>query len=119
MDGNSFASIKRIGLNIIGLQTPEGRLLFFGLVSLFVFLAPYEWLANLSIWQYLGIPMPSIGLTRAYHLLLHGDYVGAWDRNKLIFLVLAIGLPMLFRDLMKVWYNYRLARSIINRSSQK
>ena len=70
----------------------------FGIVTCLVVVVPYDWLAHLSLWQALGIPSPSIGLTRAYWKLLHFDPVGAWERNKLIYAVLAIGLPLLARD---------------------
>lgn len=82
----------------IGLQTPGGRLLFFAVATLAIFLAPYDWLAGLSLWQRLGIPSPSIGLTRAYWHLLHLDPGAAWQRNPLIYVVLAVGLPLLARD---------------------
>lgn len=72
--------------------------MFFGLITLSVFFVPFDWLAQLSVWQALGVPSPSIGLTRAYWLLIHGDPVAAWERNKLIFLVLAVGIPLLARD---------------------
>jgi hypothetical protein len=88
------------------LQTARGRLLFFAVISLLIFVAPYEWLGRLSIWQALNIPSPSIGLTRAYHLLLHGDFEGAWQRNKLIFVVIAIGLFILVRDILTVMKQY-------------
>ena len=70
-----------------------------------MFFAPYEWLARLSIWQAFNIPSPSIGLTRAYHLLLHGDVDGAWQRNKLIFIILAVGFFILARDVRIVYKN--------------
>ncbi|MBL8159060.1 DUF2752 domain-containing protein [Candidatus Saccharibacteria bacterium] len=94
-------------MEALGLQSPRGRLMVFTVLSVAVLLAPYEWLAHLSIWQALGIPSPSIGLTRAYHLLLHGDVAGAWQRNPLIFLVLAIGLPMLAFDAGRVFQQWR------------
>lgn len=89
-------------IEIVGLQSPRGRLLFFVIISLAIFLIPYNWLSHLSIWQALHIPSPSIGLTRAYHLLLHGDISGAWNRNKLIFIVLALGLIVLLKDSFSV-----------------
>lgn len=88
---------------IIGLQTPRGRVICFLAASAAIFVAPYDWLAGLSLWQRLGIDAPSIGLTRAYWHILHLDPVAAWQRNRLIFVVLAIGLPMLARDAF-VWY---------------
>ena len=90
--------ILRLAIETIGLQSARGRLLFFGIVSAAIFLAPYSWLSHLSLWQYLGIPSPSIGLTRAYWLLMHGDVMGAYERNGLIFVILIIGLPLLAKD---------------------
>lgn len=99
---STTTSLRKIALDTIGLQTPAGRLLFFAIVSIAIFLVPYAWLANLSIWQYLNIPSPSIGLTRSYWLVLHGDFEAAWVRNKLIYLVLFIGLPLLVIDVIKI-----------------
>jgi len=95
-----MAAVWRHVTDVIGLQTPAGRLVFFLLASAAIFLAPYDWLSHLSLWQHLGIPSPSIGLTRAYHLLLHGDPIAAWQRNRLIYLVLLIGVPLLARDVI-------------------
>ena len=63
-----------------------------------IFIVPYHWLNNLSLWQLLDIPSPSIGLTRAYWKLIHLDPVGAFERNALIYVVIAIGLPILIVD---------------------
>jgi hypothetical protein len=85
-------------VEFIGLQSARGRLFFFATITIIIYLAPYHLLGHLSIWQALHIPSPSIGLTRAYHLFLHGDFGGAWERNKLIYLVFAVGFPVLMRD---------------------
>ena len=92
-------SLWRLFIEIAGLQTARGRLLFFLIVTLAVAIVPYAWLGNLSLWQLLGIPSPSIGLTRAYWKILHGDPVGAFMRNPLIYVVLAVGLPLLIIDI--------------------
>lgn len=99
---STISKRRDVLVEIVGLQTPRGRLLFFGIVSSGIFLAPYAWLSNLSLWQYIGIQSPSIGLTRAYWRVLHGDLVGAYERNWLIFAVLAIGLPILAIDIIKL-----------------
>jgi hypothetical protein len=94
-------------LEIVGLQTPRGRLAFFGIASLLIFVAPYSWLAHLSLWQHLGLPAPSIGLTRAYWQVLHLHFAAAWQRNHLIYVVLALGLPLLAWDAVKVWRRFK------------
>lgn len=72
-----------------------------------IFVSPYDWFSHLSLWQRLGIPSPSIGLTRAYWLLLHLDPVGAWERNKLIYAVLLVGVPLLLKDIFTIFRNKR------------
>jgi hypothetical protein len=103
-------TLWRYLIEIIGLQTARGRLLFFAVASIAIFLAPYSFLSRLSIWQHLGWDSaPSIGLTRAYWHLMHLDVSAAWVRNPLIFAVLLIGLPMLARD------GYRTAKWLTRR----
>lgn len=52
-------------------------------------LIPYEWLDNarLSLYERGGINSPSIGTTRAYWRVLHGDLSGAYERNNLIIII--------------------------------
>jgi hypothetical protein len=91
--------VRKLLFEILGLQTPRGRLLFFALVSLLIFLTPYEVLANFSIWHKIGFESaPSIGLTRAYWHILHLDIEAAYKVNRLIFIVMAIGVPILMHD---------------------
>lgn len=89
-------------LETIGLQSSRGRVLFFTIASISIFLAPYRLLAELSLWQRVGIEAPTIGLTRAYWHVLHLDFASAWERNWLIFVVIAIGLPMIIMDMYKL-----------------
>lgn len=98
--------MKRFGalaIEIIGLQSARGRLVFFCAASIIIFIVPYSLFSNISIWQRLGFDWaPSIGLTRAYWLVLHLDFLAAWQRNPLIYAVLAIGLPLLGRDVWSI-----------------
>lgn len=90
-------------INALGLQSPSGRLVAFGAVSTLVYLLPYNFVGQFSLWSRLGWESaPSIGLTRAYWLLLHGHPVSAWRRNWLIYLVLAILLPLLASDIWRL-----------------
>lgn len=68
------------------------------LLSLIIYLMPAKWPVTFSVWQWLHIRSPSIGLTRAYRLVLHGDLAGAWQQNKLIFAVIAVGGLILLKD---------------------
>lgn len=93
---------KRAAAEIIGLSTSRGRLLFFAGASIIIFLLPVRTLAGFSLWNRMDIPSPSIGLTRAYHYVLHGDFALAWQQNSLIFVVLIIGLPIIAKDVYTV-----------------
>ena len=92
---------RRVGLEMITLGTARGRVLAWGGLSGVIFVVPYHWLDHLSLWGGLGWHRaPSIGLTRAYWLLIHGQVAAAWHRNALIALVCAVGVPLIARD---VW----------------
>ena len=97
--------MKRLALEMVSLQTARGRLLTFLGLTAAVFVSHYHWLDHLSLWGNLGFKhAPSVGLTRAYWLLLHGQPVAAWHRNWLIYLILCIGLPLLARDIRAMTY---------------
>jgi hypothetical protein len=83
---------------VIGLRSSRGRVVFFAAATIMIYLAPISLLAGLSLWQRLGIPSPSIGLTRAYHYFLHGDLHHAWQQNKIIYVILCLGLPIIIKD---------------------
>ncbi|MBC7581821.1 DUF2752 domain-containing protein [Aeromicrobium sp.] len=91
---------RQLALEILSLSSPRGRLLAFSLATVAIYFSHYHWLDHLSIWGHLGIPSPSIGLTRAYWLLIHGHPVASWHRNPLIYLVLAVGIPLLLMDML-------------------
>jgi hypothetical protein len=92
--------MKKLATEILTLGTARGRVWFFGIASVIVFLVPYNWLNNLSIWQRIGWnSAPSIGLTRAYHLLIHGNPIAAWHRNPLIFLVIIVWFVIMVKDI--------------------
>lgn len=91
-------------IEIISLQTPRGRLLAFAgilgvgcLLALGVFSLP-----NLSIYSWLGIPSPSIGLTRASLHLLQGEVAAAYEQNWLVFPVIAIVAAIMAADIWRL-----------------
>lgn len=95
--------MKRLLLEAMSLHTARGRVLVFAAATVIIFFCRYHWLDHLSLWGHLGLThAPSIGLTRAYWLLLHGHPVDAWHRNRLIYAVLAIGLPLILRDALNL-----------------
>ncbi len=88
-------------LEVISLQTERGRLVFALMAHVVLLIVPYAWLSNLSLYKLLGINSPTIGLTRAYWLLIHGRPADAWERNWLIFPVMAVGWSIVALD---VWH---------------
>jgi hypothetical protein len=105
---------RKLLWEVVGLQTPAGRLSFFAIITFGVFVVPFSWLENLSLWKRLDIPSPSIGLTRSYWRILHGDFVGAWQQNKLIFVVILIGGGLLMYDIYKLIVSQRRAKQSVH-----
>jgi hypothetical protein len=92
--------MRELLIESASLATPRGRITSFVVLSVAIFFCRYHWLDHLSLWGNLGFShAPSIGLTRAYWLFLHGQIVAAWQRNWLIYMVLATGLPMVAVDI--------------------
>lgn len=101
--------MQQVAINIIGLQTPAGRLIFFLLSTVVIFVLPQSLLGEFSLWASVGLEnAPSVGLTRAYNHILHGNLSAALARNSLIFIVLAVGLPLLVSDMVKLIKQKRL-----------
>ena len=95
IQGRSLA----VALEAVTLSSARGRAHAFLSITGAVYLSPYSWLAHLSIWGAMGWKdAPSIGLTRAYWLLLHGQPVAAYARNGLIYPVLLIWIAIFLND---------------------
>lgn len=109
-----YESMKRflaLFLETISLQTARGRLLFAGTAHLLLVIVPYHWLDNLSLYKHLGIHhSPSIGLTRAYWLILHSHLAESWQRNWMIFPVLAVGWSIVALDCYQLLRKLRRKR---------
>ena len=100
--------MRKLLLELISLSTPRARLSFWALITFVIYILPYKLFENLSLWKNLGWDSaPSVGLTRAYWLLIHNDVTGAWNKNKLIFVVITIGGVILFIDLFKLISSYK------------
>lgn len=95
-----MAAKKNLFLEALGLQTARGRVIALGLASFIIFILPYSVVGRFSLLARLGWETaPSVGLTRSYWLLMHGDPVAAWHRNWLIFPILGILLVIIGRDI--------------------
>lgn len=96
--------MKNIFLEIATLSTPRGRVIFVVTASLLVFIVPFQWLNDLSLWKRLGLDWaPSIGLTRAYWLMLHSNFRAAVAFNPLILPVMAIAATLMVVDISKIF----------------
>lgn len=86
------------------MQKPKDRLIFFAILPLIIWLLTnIEFMPSLSLYAHLGIPSPSIGLTRAFWELLAGDFAGAWNLNPLIYPVVLVVLSIIVKDLDTVF----------------
>lgn len=95
--------MRKYLIELISLSSPRSRLTFWFIITALILILPYDFFANLSLWQKIGWEgAPSIGLTRSYWLILRGDFVGAWELNKLIYLVLVVGFIILASDTSKI-----------------
>jgi hypothetical protein len=98
-----LTKIRTVFLETIALQSPRGRIIFAVLAITFIYLSPYHWFENLSLYKRAGLTwVPSIGLTRAFWHLTHGNLVAAWERNWLIFPILFVGLSIILLDIYKL-----------------
>lgn len=84
----------------VTLSSARGRIFFFCMLTGILLIIPYHTLesTHLSVYAWLKLPSPSVGLTRAYWKLIHGDVVGAWHRNALIFVIVAVWSFVMGRD---------------------
>lgn len=89
-------------IDVIGLQTPKGRLIFFAGVTFFVLMISLEDLQEISLYARLGIPSPSIGLTRAFWHVTDGDFAAAYAQNPLIYPALLVVFGIILNDIRRL-----------------
>ncbi|HLC91423.1 MAG TPA: DUF2752 domain-containing protein [Candidatus Saccharimonadales bacterium] len=90
-------------MSLISLTTPGSRLIVWAVLTMAIWIAPFNYLRHLSLYEHLGWhSAPSIGLTRAYWYVLHGQFSNAWNMNHLIYVILAVGIPLLVFDVYKL-----------------
>lgn len=104
-----FAKLGQLFIETVGLSSARGRIIFFLIVSIGIFVWPPEGPFTFSVWQHLGVESPSIGLTRAYRYILHGEFVQAWQQNKIIFIVVVVGSVVLAKDVIALVNNSKQA----------
>lgn len=95
-------------LGFLTLSTPRQRVTAWLLLTVGIFLSDVRWFENLSLYKRVGLEwMPSIGLTRAYWYLVHGDFTAAWQMNKLIYAVVLLGGSLVLYDIWRIISHYR------------
>ena len=91
-------------LYVISLSKPLSRIIVFSLGLIILFILPTDKLHYLpirSVYESLFNFKPySSGITRAVSRLLHGDIIGAWEFNPLVYLIMPITLFILIRDIL-------------------
>lgn len=101
----SISKLRRFLLNVIGLQTPVSRLTLISVITLCIYEISYQKLISLpalSLYSRLHIMSPSIGLTRAYWYLIHGQWSEAYNMNRLIYVVAVVIISILAVDSYKI-----------------
>lgn len=92
-------------ISLISLQTPVSRILVIVSITIFLFVIQYQTLLSLptiSVYSRLNFPLPSIGLTRAYWYLLHGQFNAAWEMNRLVYVVAVAIIGVLTVDVLSI-----------------
>src|SRR3989344_3976009 len=104
---NFYERIKIISKNflfILSLSKPFSRVIVFSLGLITLFFLPTNKLHYLpvrSLYESIFNLQPySSGITRAVSRLLHGDIIGAWNFNPLVYLVIPIALFILVKDIL-------------------
>lgn len=98
-----FKKVKEILLDIISFNSPQAKV--FNLTSIFIIAATVptdklKYLPIRSIYESVfHIQLYSSGMTRAMSRLFHGDFIGAWEFNKLVFPVF---LTMLILNIINI-----------------
>ena len=90
-------------VRILSMQSPQDRLIFFGTLPFAIWIiSNLSFMPSLSIYSHLGIPSPSIGLTRAFWRLLSGEFVEAWELNALIYPAVLVTICIVAKDIYTV-----------------
>ena len=103
---NNPKLLIRAFINVVSLATPLSRVFIFfcGLTTLW--LLPTDKLRYLpirSVYETIFRFKPySSGIMRGLSKLLHGDFYGAYTMNKLSYVVLAVLLALLAKDILSI-----------------
>lgn len=111
-----FRKLKEILLDIISFNSPQAKVFNFILIFLIAASVPTDKLKYLpirSIYESIfHIQLYSSGVTRAMSRLFHGDFLGAWRFNKLVFPVFLTMLIILVINMFKCIKYYKENKKI-------
>jgi len=113
--------IKNIFLDILSFGTPQAKVFNLTSILLILKIAPTNYLYYSPIkcvFKHFLLPIifngncptdgifaycncPACGMTRAMSRLLHGDLIGAWNFNKLVFIVFFVMVVLIIINLIK------------------
>lgn len=119
--------VKRHFFDIISFATPSARIFNLFSILFTLMIAPTNSLAYSPIkciFKHFLLPLifngdcpvdgiftncncPACGMTRGMSRLLHGDLTGAWNFNKMVFLVFFVMLFILIKDGITIYKSYR------------
>ena len=97
--------------DLLSFRTAQAKAINFSIIFLISAIVPtndLHYLPIRSIWkEVFKIEPYSVGLTRAMSRLFHGDIIGAWNFNKLVFPVALLMGWLLISNLIKSIEFYR------------
>lgn len=113
--------IKNIFFDLLSFGTPQAKVFNLSSILLILSVIPTKSLGILPIrcvFKHFLLPLifngncptsgifagcncPACGLTRAMSRLLHGDLIGAWNFNKIVFIVFGIMIILIIINLIK------------------
>ncbi len=102
-----------IFISLVSLNTPLSRSIIFSSGLAILALLPTSKLGFLplrSVYESLfHWKLYSYGLTRSLSMILHGEFLAAWELNKLAYLVLIIVFILLINDIHGLYKNRRFS----------
>lgn len=118
----SLKKLKDIFLNLLSFDSPRARVFNLSFILIFLRIVPTETLASSPVkcvFKYYLFPLifrghcpatgifagcncPACGITRGMSRLLRGDFVGAWNFNKMVFVVFAVMIVLIVFNALKL-----------------
>ena len=119
--------IKTFFIDILSFSTPKARVINLSSIFLLLAIIPTKYLIYSPvkcIFKNFLLPLlfhghcptsglfancncPACGMTRGMSRLLHGDINGAWNFNKLVFIVFAIMMFILIKDTIALFIEHK------------